>query len=357
MKVNAKQLHDAARKLKPWTQRRATIPVLETIRLKVGKGILELAATDLDTSATIDVDETDNYSGDAWGVCVEARTLVATLGKLKGAGSVELTGAKGELWIEAGKRTVKLKGLEEEDFPQLAEVEGWETELEAGALVEAIGRVGYAVSKEQSRFALQAFYLESAGDGSWSRLVGTDGHRMAWADLPCAGPESPVLVHQGWVKVPRLGLAGPGTLRLSESHAAYRQGGVEVTGRLVEGTFPDYQRVISRDHPHWAEATAKDWISALKWGGSMSGKGVVEVRSNGDGLAVLARDPDRGESREQIEAQTEGEWSVRLNAAYLVEAIGALAPVERVRIRVTDENTQVGIEAETGQSILMPCLI
>ena len=354
MRVGRNHLNNAAKHLKPWIAKRTTIPVLECIQIQAAGEVLQLAATDLDTSARIDVPSMGDSGADPWAVCIKAQTLIATLAKLKG--DVELAGADKELRLEAGSRTVKLKGHEAADFPNLPAVKGWETELEAGALTEALGRVGFAVSKEESRFALQAFYLETVAEGR-SRVVATDGHRMAWADLACHGPDEPVLLPNDWIKVRGLGLAGAGELRLSKTHCAYRQGGVEVTGRLLEGTFPDYRRVTVKDHPFWAEAEAKAWVEALKWAGPMSAKGAVKMRANGDGVAIVARDPDKGECVERLEAEVTGEWAVGVNAPYLAEAIQALAPAERVRIRVTDETTQLGIEAETGQSVLMPVRI
>lgn len=328
-------------------ERRSTIPILSNVLLAAEGGRLTVRATDLDMQATVSAEAQVAEPG---ATTVPAHLLHDIARKLPadGAVSLEQAGAEGPLVVRAGRSRFQLQTLPESDFPDLAVGEMTAAfSLSGRALARLIGKSEIAISTEETRYYLCGIYVHTIEDGgaTWLRAVATDGHRLAQIQTPApdgaAGMPGIIVPRKAVAELKKLAAAaGDAEIELVVSPAkigaAY--GETILVSKLIDGTFPDYTRVVPRANPKRlvvdADALAKaiDRVATLGDGKSRAVRVDLE-----EGRAVLAlRDADRGEATEEIEAEWEEEpFHVGFNAAY---ALGILASldVETLAIALAD---------------------
>jgi DNA polymerase-3 subunit beta len=332
-------------------ERKTTIPVLSHILLTARDGRLDLAATDLDVSLTSSC-EAD--AGGEGGIAVQARKLMEIVRSLAGD-EVRLVLDEPEwLTILGGTSRFKIQGKVPDEFPTLPEVgTGAVTEIPFDELKGMIAQVIFAVSAEESRFQLNGALLKLKG-GSLE-MVATDGHRLALVErpLPSAAGEDSVLV-------PRKALAelqrfeGDGVVRFhrGEHHLSFRLGRRELICRILEGTFPDYERVIARDNDKKAVFDRKRLDAAVGRVSLLTGDRAraVKLHLTPQQLVISAQNPDLGDAREEVECEYDGgELQLGLNPDYLHDFLSAL-DTAKVRLEMKDENTQCVGYPEDGDA-------
>ncbi|HET9510900.1 MAG TPA: DNA polymerase III subunit beta, partial [Sphingomonas sp.] len=232
-------------------ERRNTIPILSNVLIDAtGEGAIRLMATDLD----LQVDETVPAAVDQPGTTtVSAHTLFDIARKLPEGSQVELSAAEGRLQIRAGRYNSSLPTLPRDDFPVIAEGELPTTfELPAETLKQIIDKTRFAISTEETRYYLNGIFLHVADDGGAPVLkaAATDGHRLARVTVP--RPEGAEAMPD--VIVPRKCVGelrklldevdGSVGVSLSGSKIRFDLGQAILTSKLIDGTFPDYSRVI-----------------------------------------------------------------------------------------------------------------
>lgn len=324
-------------------ERRTTIPVLSHILLRAEGDRLHLAATDLDVSLTSWVEAESTAAG---GIAVQARKFIEIVRAVSGE-EVQLSlEAENRLAIRAGRSRFKINGLSPEDFPTLPQVDaGSATEVPFARLKAMIGKILFAVSTEESRFQLNGALLKM-GDGR-IELVATDGHRLALVqnalDNGAGGGDGVLVPRKALQELQRFeGEAEELTLARGEHHLSFRLGRRELICRILEGTFPDYDRVIAKDNDKHAVFDRRHLGDAVQRVALLTGDRTRAVRLAFDEgkLQISAANPDLGEASEEVPCEFEGE-SVRLgiNPDYLSQFLGA-AETERVRFDLKDENAQ-----------------
>jgi DNA polymerase III subunit beta len=233
-------------------ERRNTIPILSNVLLRAEDGGMRLKATDLDIEVTETIPADVSQPGST---TVPAYVIYDIVRKLpEGAQvSLEMTGDTGQMQLRSGRSRFLLQSLPESDFPDLAAGElPHRFTVPAGDLKRLIDKTQFAISTEETRYYLNGIYLHTldAGGQTVLRAVATDGHRLARVELPApAGSEA-----MPGIIVPRKAVAeiqklvetmGEGVLiELSSAKVRLSLGGVVLTSKLIDGTFPDYQRVI-----------------------------------------------------------------------------------------------------------------
>jgi DNA polymerase-3 subunit beta len=322
-------------------ERRTTIPVLSHILLRAEGDQLRLAATDLDVSLTSWCSVEGRSEG---GIAVQARKLMEIV-RAVAEQEIELAlDTTSRLAIRAGRSRFKINGLSPEDFPTLPKVEGGRsTRLAFEQMQRMIGRVLFAVSSEESRFQLNGALLKF-GKGTME-LVATDGHRLALVENAVEAAEKP-----DSVLVPRKALQelqrfeGSGELALArgEHHLSFQLGRRELVCRILEGTFPDYERVIAKDNDKHAVFDRRQLGQAVERVALLTGERTRAVRfqlENGRAL-ISAANPDLGEAAEEVPCEYEGgTLKLGINPDYLTQFLAA-ADSERVRFELKDENAQ-----------------
>jgi DNA polymerase-3 subunit beta len=323
-------------------ERKTTIPVLSHILLAAAGDRVRLSATDLDVSSTSWCEAEVGRDG---GIAVQARKFMEIIRSLVGE-EVELRQEEPEwLTVLAGRSRFKIHGMRPDDFPTLPEVsEEYAFEVPFAVFRGMIAKVLYAVSAEESRFQLNGALLKLKG--STLEMVATDAHRLALVERPLAGGGA----REDSVLIPRKALQelqrfeGGETLsyRRGEHHLSFRLGRRELTCRILEGTFPDYERVIARDNDKKIAFDRKGLGEAVQRVALMTGDRARAVRLQfGDGqLVISTQNPDLGEATEEVACEYDGApFKIGINPDYLRDFLAAVE-TDRVRLELRDENTQ-----------------
>ena len=316
-------------------ERRNTIPILSNVLLAAAKNELKLTATDLD----IELVETVPCKAKGEGATtVPAHMFHDIVRKLPDGSDIELTrdGEQGRLTIACGPARFSLQTLPADDFPSLSvEDLGHAFSLPAKDLKRLIEKTRFAISTEETRYYLNGIYLhEAKSDGkALLRAVATDGHRLAQVELPLpsGAKDMPgVIVPRKTVaEIARLAEDSDGDIRIELSPAKIRISGprVVLTSKLIDGTFPDYERVIPQGNDKRMEvdnaafAQAVDRVSTLS-----SDKGRAVKLSLSDGKLVLSvNNPDSGSATEELSVDYAFDpLEIGFNARYLLDISGQL---------------------------------
>ncbi|KAB2961953.1 MAG: DNA polymerase III subunit beta [Thermoanaerobaculia bacterium] len=323
-------------------ERRTTIPVLSHLLIAARDGRMHLAATDLDVSLTSSLEA--SVKGE-WSLAVQARKFLEIVRALV-ADEITLTAEDEKaLRIVGGRSRFRIHGLPPADFPTLPRVEGEPAlALPLAAFRRMVGKVLFAVSSEESRFQLSGALLKL--NGKRAEMIATDGHRLALIDvaLPqAASKEEAVLVPRKALHE-LLRLEGEGSLefRRGEHHLAFRCGAREMICRILEGAFPDYERVIARNHDKKVVCDRRALSDAVQRVALVTGERNRGVRLEfGAGeIAVAAANPDLGEASETLACEYGGPaLKIGLNPDYLAQFLQAVE-TEQVLLELKDENSQ-----------------
>ena len=339
-------------------ERRSTIPVLSHILLKgEGKG-LYLAATDLDVSLTSFCEGEVKGEG---AIAVQARKFIEIIRASSGDEVLLAREDENSLVIKVGRSRFKINGLSADDFPTLPEVSSEDrVTVPYAQLRGMISKVLFAVSTEESRFQLNGALMK-LGDNCLS-IVATDGYRLALVenDLEGASEAEGVLVpRKALQELLRLEGDGDVSLGRGENHLSFKLGRRELICRILEGTFPDYERVIAKDNDQSVVIDRRMLNEAVQRVALLTGDRARAIRCEfQDGTVTLsAANPDLGEAVEELECSLEGSGvKIGVNPDYLSHFLGAVS-CDKVRLDLKDENTQcVGFPIE-GRDRRYLCVI
>jgi DNA polymerase-3 subunit beta len=315
--------------------RTGAMPVLSGVRVSVGSGQLELVGTDLELTIRVKLPVDSDGEGSA---VVPARLLGDIVRQLEGPTvSIELN--DDEAHIEAGRFATTLRTLAVAEFPRLPETTESGVRVEAAAFAEALRQVVSAASKDDARPILTGVLLTASAGGL--RLVATDSYRLALRDLEgvsmLAEGQKVLVAAKGLAEVQRLLTSADGAVDvvLAEREVVFRVGTTEVTTRLIEGEFPNYQQLIPSGYPNRL-TVARDALQAAVnrvrlVGGQSRDTAPIRMGMGPDGLELTAIAQDVGEAHESVEAKYEGtELTVAFNSQFLVDGLDAAASDEVV---------------------------
>jgi DNA polymerase-3 subunit beta len=316
-------------------ERRNTYPILANVLLKAGDGRLDLRATDLDIEVTEGVPAAVGTAGTT---TVPAHTLYEIVRKLADGAEVKLeTEGPEQLLLTSGRSRFHLACLSPDSFPDLKSgtfTHSWS--LPAGTLRELIERTQFAISNEETRYYLNGIYLHTLDVGGTAtlRAVATDGHRMARAevDAPSGSQGMPgIIIPKKTVgEVQKLldGADGDVAVEVSDTKIRFAVGGVVLLSKLIEGTFPDYERVTPKNNDkamhvdRGAFATAVDRVSTIA---SERGGKAVKLSLKESQLELSVTNPDHGTASEELVVEFETpSFEIGFNARYLLDIIGQI---------------------------------
>ncbi len=340
-------------------ERKTTIPVLSHLLLTAREDRLNLAATDLDVSLT---SWCEAEVKDAGGIAVQAKKLLEIIRSLTGDEVLLIQEEPRVLTIRAGKSRFKIHGLAPDDFPTLPHVED-STLVEIPFLDfrRMISKILFAVSAEESRFQLNGALLKLK-DGSLE-MVATDGHRLALVEGGLEGngaaQEAVLVPRKALQELQRLEGEGKLSYRRGEHHLSFGLGRRELICRILEGTFPDYERVIAKDNDKKVIFERKVLVDAVQRAALMTGDRAraVRLQFTSDQVVISAANSDLGEAVEEVSCDYEGaEFRVGINPDYLRDFL-SVVETDKVRLELKDENTQcVGYPVE-GPDTRYLCVI
>ncbi len=316
-------------------ERRNTYPILANVWLKAADGKLDLRATDLDIEVTESVPAMAATAGTT---TVPAHTLYEIVRKLSDGAEVRLETEGGEqMLLTSGRSRFHLACLSPDSFPDLKSgTFTHQFSMPASALRELIERTQFAISSEETRYYLNGIYFHAieAGGAPLLRAVATDGHRMARAevDAPAGSEGMPgIIVPKKTVsEVQKLleGADGEVEVEVSDTKIRFTLGGVVLLSKLIEGTFPDYERVTPKNNDksmqvdRSAFAIAVDRVSTIA--SDRGGKAVKLSMKEGQ-LELSVTYPDHGTASEVLAVYFEPEsFEIGFNARYLLDIIGQI---------------------------------
>ena len=311
-------------------ERRNTIPILANVLIEAEGDTVQFRATDLDIEV---VDRAPAKIDRAGATTVNAVTLNEIVRKLPDGALVTLTedGASGRLNIEAGRSNFTLATLPREDFPVMASSEyAANFAAPAPVLRRLFDKSKFAISTEETRYYLNGVYLHVAdGDGGKVlRCVATDGHRLARIDaaLPDGAAEmSGVIVPRKTVGELRKLLDDDDmqiAVSVSETKIRFATPDITLTSKVIDGTFPDYTRVIPTGNTRRLEVDANDFAKAVDRVATVSSERsrAVKLQLEDDKLVLSVNAPDSGAAQEELEvAYGDERLEIGFNAKYLLE--------------------------------------
>jgi len=348
-------------------ERRNTIPILANVLVRAENAGLAFKATDLD----LEVVETIAAEVGPPGVTtVPAHMFYEIVRKLPEGAQVvlEAGGDRAVLSIRAGRSRFSLQTLPESDFPDLAAGDPTHKfRLPAAALKRLIDKTQFAISTEETRYYLNGIYLHAAGTDKnlVLRAVATDGHRLAQFELesPAGAEGMPgVIVPRKTVgEVQRLIDNGEGevAVELSQSKIRFIFDGVVLTSKLIDGTFPDYSRVIPLGNDKLLEVNKRDFeqaVDRVSTVASERGRAVKLALSPGR-LVLSVTNPDSGSATEELEVGYDAEpLDIGFNSRYLLD-IAAQIDGDTVVLKLADPGSPTLLadkEAKGALYVLMP---
>ncbi len=311
-------------------ERRTTIPILSNVLVRASEGSLFLKATDLDLEVT---EKVLAEVGQPGGTTLPAHVLHDIVRKLPDGAQVtlDMSGDASQLTLRSGRSRFQLQALPESDFPDLTAGDlPHRFTLPAAQLKLLIEKTQFAISTEETRYYLNGVYLHTleAGGSRVLRVVSTDGHRLARVEVPAPEgsadipgviiPRKAVSEIQKLIEDPAASI----TIELSPTKIRLTFGDVILTSKLIDGTFPDYGRVIpaGNDKTLLVEkgpfAAAVDRVSTIS---AERGRAVKLTLADGK-LTLSVNNPDSGSATEELDVEYDAApLDIGFNARYLLD--------------------------------------
>ena len=343
-------------------ERRNTIPNLANVVLSAKDGELSLTATDMDMDIVTEVGCSVMQAGT---ITISAHLLYDIARKLPDGAEVEIAVGDGHAMVSAGRSSFRLPTLPVEDFPAINSSElPVNFPVAAADLRDLIDATRFAISTEETRYYLNGIYIHTAESGELC-AVATDGHRLALTrqSLPSGAGQMPsiILPRKTVSELRKLldDFEGEVLVGLSETRAEFRFGVVRLTSKLIDGTFPDYTRVIPVGNDRIMQvdvgsfSAAVDRVSTIASEKSRS----VKMGLKPGVLTLSASNTDASSAVEELEVNYEGaEMEIGFNARYLLDIAGQVNS-EVVEFALADQGSPTLVRApgdEASLFVLMP---
>ena len=346
-------------------ERRNTIPILSNVMIVGDGGQLELMATDLD------IEIVDRLSADVsqeGAITAPAHMLYDIVRKLPDGAQVNLDfdGAEGRFMLQSGRSQFKLTSLPRDDFPSMPASELPHVfALDADDLKRLIDKTRFAISTEETRYYLNGIYLHAMPGETLLRAVATDGHRLARVEtaLPKGAEEMPgIIVPRKAVQEVRKLLddvEGSVELALSANKIKFTLGDTVLTSKLIDGTFPDYERVIPSDEGEVIDISRDDLKAAVDRVAAVSTERAraVKLSLEGERLTLSVNNPESGSATEELVVAYAGSSiEIGFNARYLLDIMDQISGAS-ARMYVTDAQSPTIVrdtDDEGALYVLMP---
>jgi DNA polymerase-3 subunit beta len=320
-------------------ERRNTIPILSNVLIEARERELKLTATDLDMEIIESLPADVIATG---GTTAPAHMLYEIVRKLPDGAQVQLDGgdSDGRLTLRAGRSRFALGCLPREDFPALAAGDmPHRFALPPADLIRLIDRTRFAISTEETRYYLNGIYLHASEQGGKPvlRAVSTDGHRLARVELAlpdgAAGIPGVIIPRKAVVELRKLleDASEPVEIALSENKIRFAFDSVVLTSKLIDGTFPDYGRVIPAGNDRVLRVDAKRFqesVDRVSTVATEKSRAVKLALSEGR-VTLTVVNPESGTAVEELDAEFSSQaLEIGFNARYLLEITAQIESAE-----------------------------
>ena len=337
-------------------ERRQTLPILGNVLLKSTGGDVSLSATDLEIEviATVDAQSESDFQ-----TTIPARKLLDICKALPDSSEIKLTIDENRVTLVAGKSRFTMSSLPANDFPTLDEVTVTASfTVPQQALKDLLDQTSFAMAQQDVRYYLNGILMEV--DNQQMKLVATDGHRLAmstWKTETGLDDERQVIIpRKAVMEIARL-LSGGETdveVSLSQNHIRIQTGGIVFTSKLIDGKFPDYNRVIPVDGNKTMEVDRdllKQAMSRISILSNEKYRGIRLVLDT-DNLLIQANNPDQEEAEEEVAVSyPESALEIGFNVTYLIDVLNVLES-EKVQLKFKDSNSSCIIQSSEGSGSL-----
>ncbi|MEO0642338.1 MAG: DNA polymerase III subunit beta [Pseudomonadota bacterium] len=350
-------------------ERRNTIPILSNVLIDAAEdGTVKVMATDLDLQIVEMVSASKVETPGA--ITVSAHLLNDIIRKLKEGSQVSLDAADNRLEIRSGRANFKLPTLPRDDFPVIVEGDlPTSFELPAKQLAELIDRTRFAISTEETRYYLNGIFLHVTDeDEPVLKAAATDGHRLARFTLyrpeGAAGMPDVIVPRKAVGEIRKLIEEADGTVLIDLSASKVRftisgEGGVVLTSKLIDGTFPDYSRVIPTGNDKLLKVDPRLFFEGVDRVATIATEKTraVKMGLDKDKVTLSVTSPDNGNAAEELEAEYGSDgFEIGFNANYLKDILGQIDS-DTVELHLADAGAPTLIrqdEASPALYVLMP---
>jgi DNA polymerase-3 subunit beta len=348
-------------------ERRNTIPILSNVLMRAEDGKLALSATDMDIEMVASVPSQCSRKG---ATTVPAHTLYDIVRKLREGAQVELdaAGDKGIMTLRSGRSVFTLACLPPEDYPLMAGGElAYNFLLSAADLKRLIDRTRFAISTEETRYYLNGIYLHAATNNEvpMLRAVATDGHRLARMEVPlpegASGMPGVIVPRKTVTELRKLldEMEQDVAIALSDTKIRFSFDATVLTSKLIDGTFPDYDRVIPTTNDRILEVECKPFAEAVDRVSTISTEKsrAVKLALEPGSLTLSATSPENGTATEELEVRYAAQpLEIGFNARYLLD-IAEQIEGEGARFKMADAGSPTLVSDISDASalyVLMP---
>ncbi len=342
-------------------EKRQTMPILANVLLEQSDGVLQIVGTDLEIEL---VARTDIQIKDNLRITLPARKLLDICKNLPEAAVIKLNVDQDRVTLLSGKSRFVLASLPATDFPVLEEI-AVETQftVEQKLLKDLIEKTAFAMAQQDVRYYLNGLLLEGRGDSI--RAVATDGHRLAMRDSKKISGEldgkQVIVPRKGILELQRLLEDTDEKVKVSfgSNHICVEFKNIRYTSKLIDGRFPDYERVLPAGTGHIVQADRLGLKQSLTRTSILSNEKYRGVRLalSDNLLKIQTQNPDKEEAEEEVEVKYSGdEMEVAFNVNYLLDALSAINS-ENVEILVIDANSSCLLKdhkEENSKYVIMP---
>ena len=346
-------------------ERRNTIPILSNVLIEAtADGTLKLMATDLD----LQINESVAAAVDTPGATtVSAHTLFDIARKLPEGSEVQLAAAEGKMTIVAGRARFQLGTLPRDDFPVIAEGElPIQFELPAETLKQIIDKTRFAISTEETRYYLNGIFWHVADDGQpVLKAAATDGHRLARVTLPrpdgAEGMPDIIIPRKCVAELRKLldEIDGSVGVSLSSSKIRFDMGQALLTSKLIDGTFPDYSRVIPTGNDKILRIDLRSFEEGVDRVSTIATEKTraVKMTLDRDKITLSVTSPENGTAAEEVPGDYAAQgFDIGFNSRYLLDILGQIEG-DMVEVHLADASAPTLIR-ENDKSpalyVLMP---
>ena len=345
-------------------ERRHTLPILANVLLEQKDGRLFVTATDLEMQISA---HSELPGREAQAVTVAARKLQDLLRALPDDASLNIDTSGSRMTVRAGRSRFNLQTLPAADYPRISQ---GQDQVQALALPQKdlrglLKSVEFAMAQQDIRYYLNGMLLVI--DKDTLQAVATDGHRLSWASLPIEGRyerQEVILPRKTVLELGKLlaDVEDPVTVDILANQVRFRFANVELTSKVVDGKFPDFNRVIPTGHPKHIDLPRSLLLSALQRAAILSNEKFRGVRLvlAADQLKIICTNSEQEEAEEELEVGYKGDaLDIGFNINYLLDVLQNMA-VERVALAFGDANSSALItvpDRDDYKYVVMPMRI
>ena len=322
-------------------ERRQTMPILSNILLIAREGQLSVTATDLEVELVAQADVDTETGGE---ITVSGRKLLDICRALPEGTDISMSVSGEKLSVRGGRSKFNLATLPSAEFPVVEDIKAGQSVVVSQAVMgRLIEKTHFSMAQQDVRYYLNGMLLETGG--GFLRAVATDGHRLALcqAEIDSKVDEQQVIVpRKGVLELQRL-MSGEGDLNieLGANHVRIQLDGIRFTSKLIDGRFPEYERVIPKESSNELTADRGAFRGALQRTAILSNEKYRGIRLviRDSGVVLQAHNPEQEEAEEELEVEYNGEdIEIGFNVNYLLDALGAVESDE-VTLSVQDSNS------------------